>query len=99
MLDPPSVPRGGDGDPPQDGGYSPANPFTITGMSVARYVVDPGDWSNSRWVVPLGASGHPGSDHYADQTQTWSEVQLLPMLYDWDSIKAEAESRQRLERV
>ena len=60
LLNPPSVPMGGDGDTPQAGGYSPANPFTITGMSVARYVFDPGDWSNSRWVVPLGASGHPG---------------------------------------
>ena len=43
LLDPPSVPMGGDGDTPQAGGYSPANPFTITGMSVARYVFDPAD--------------------------------------------------------
>ncbi len=99
LLDPPSVSMGGDGDTPQAGGYSSANPFIMTGISVARYVFDPGDWSNSRWIVPLGASGHPGSVHYADQSSTWGEVQLLPMLYDWDSIKAEAESQQRLERV
>ena len=68
----------------------------MTGMSVARYVFDTSDWNNSAWVVPLGASGHPGSPHYADQTPTWREVQLIPMLYDWDRIAASAKTRQAL---
>ncbi|MEE8442783.1 MAG: penicillin acylase family protein, partial [Dehalococcoidia bacterium] len=96
MLNPPSVPMGGDGDTPQAGGYSAAQPFTMTGMSVARYVFDLADWDNSRWVVPLGASGHPGSQHYTDQAPTWGDVQLIPMLYNWRRIGEEAESHQEL---
>ena len=96
LLDPPSVPMGGDGDTPQAGGYSPAAPFTMTGMSVARYVFDAGDWNNSAWIISLGASGHPGSPHYADQMPIWGEVELIPMLYDWDRIAAGAESCQEL---
>jgi penicillin amidase len=65
-------------------------------MSVARYVFDTNDWNNSRWIVPLGASGHPGSPHYADQAPIWAEVAMLPMLYDWDRIKDESESHQVL---
>jgi penicillin amidase len=96
LLDPPSLPMGGDGDTPQSGGYSPNAPFTMTGSSVARYVFDASDWNNSAWIVPLGASGHPVSPHYADQAPTWGEVQLIPMLYDWDRIEAGADSRQEL---
>ena len=97
-LDPPSVATGGDGDTPQNGGYSPANPFVATSMSVLRYVYDTADWGNSRWAVPLGSSGHPGSPHYADQAEMWSEVKLVPMLYDWGRISANAESHQTLAR-
>ena len=96
LLNPPSVPMGGDADTPQAGGYSAAQPFTMTGMSVARYAFDLGDWNNSAWVVPLGASGYPGSPHYADQAPVWAEVQLIPMLYDWKRIAQEAASRQEL---
>jgi penicillin amidase len=96
LLDPPSVPMGGDGDTPQAGSYSAANPYTMMSMSVARYVFDAGDWDNSRWIVPLGSSGHPGSPHYADQTPLWAEIDLIPMLYDWDTITRESESQQRL---
>ena len=65
--------------------------------SVARFVFDLSDWQRSAWVVPLGASGHPGSPHYADQAATWAAVQLYPMLYDWEQIRAQAETQQRLE--
>ena len=96
ILNPPSVPMGGDGDTPQAGAYAGAEPFIMSSMSVARYAFDLDDWSNSAWVVPLGASGHPGSPHYADQASTWGEVQLIPMLYDWARIAQEAESHQEL---
>ena len=87
---------GGDGDTPQAGSYSPAGPYTMTSMSVARYVFDLGDWDSSVWVIPLGASGHPGSPHYADQAPVWAEIQLVPMLYDWERIASNAESSQTL---
>jgi penicillin amidase len=96
LLDPPSVPLGGDGDTVQAAAYVPAAGFEVTLTSVARYVFDLGDWERSGWIVPLGASGHPGSPHYADQAADWSAVRVRPMRYAWERIAAEAETFQRL---
>ena len=74
LLDPPTVQASGDGDTPQQGGYSLTERFVVTSMSVNRYIHDPADWRRSRWIVPLGASGHPGSPHYADQAELWADV-------------------------
>ena len=97
LLDPPGAPLGGDFDTPLAGSYAPGGSFAIAGTSLARYVFDLADWDNSRWVVPLGASGHAGSAHYADQTPVWAQVDLIPMTYSWTAIEAGAESRQRLQ--
>ena len=97
LLDPPAIPSSGDGDTPLQGGYSPANPATVPSLSVARYSYDPSDWENSLWVVPLGSSGHPGSPHYADQSETWRQVKMIPMGYDWGRIEASCETKQTLE--
>jgi penicillin amidase len=94
LLDPPSMPMGGDGDTPQAGSYSPGDQFVMTSMSVARYTFDLADWEGSRWVVPLGSSGHPGSPHYADQAPVWQQVSMLPMTYNWEKLEAQAESHQ-----
>ena len=98
QLDPPSVETHGDGDTPLAGGYGVQEEFVPTGISVNRYIHDPSDWTKSRWIVPLGASGHPGSPHYADQAEAWANVEYIPQLWDWDEIRREAESHQRLER-
>jgi len=63
---------------------------------VLRYVYDTADWDNSGWAVPLGVSGHPASAHYADQSDAWSRVDLVPMLYTWDRIKEAAATHQVL---
>lgn len=97
LLDPPSVAAGGDGDTVQAAAFIPAAGYAVTLTSVARYVFDLGDWDESAWIVPLGASGHPGSPHYADQARDWARVLLRPMRYGWSRIRAEAEHRQRLE--
>ena len=96
LLNPPQSPVNGDGETPLQGAYVAGDPFTARSVSVARYVYDPTDWSNSRWVVPLGSSGHPGSPHYADQLETWASVRTYPMRYDWSDVEADAESVQRL---
>ncbi len=96
-LNPPSTAIGGDGDTPQASAIAAGNSFNVASTSVARYVFDLADWDNCRWIVPLGASGHPGSPHWSDQVETWARVDLIPMLYDWDTIVAEAETSQRLE--
>jgi len=96
LLDPPAIPTSGDGDTPLQGGYSSAAPATVTSLSVARYAYDPSNWDDSLWVVPLGSSGHPGSHHYADQSETWRQVKMIPMGYDWDRIEASCETEQTL---
>ncbi len=96
-LNPPSVSIGGDSDTVQAAGTFPGQNFHVNGTSVTRYAFDLGDWDSSAWVVPLGASGHPGSPHFADQAVDWSEVRLNPMLYSWDKVAANAETTQRLE--
>ena len=95
-LDPPRFPMHGDGDTPLQGGYSPGKPFEVTLVSVVRYVFDTSDWDHSRWAVPLGVSGHPGSPHYSDQARLWSDGELVPMLYLWENVKSTAESHQKI---
>ncbi len=95
-LDPPAVATHGDGDTPLAGAYTVGNPFVAMLMSVNRYIHDPSDWRRSRWIVPLGASGHPGSPHYADQAVRWSNVETIPQLWDWSDIESAAETIQRL---
>lgn len=65
--------------------------------STARYVFDLGDRAGGGWVVPHGASGHPGSPHYTDQQAAWVDGTLLPFVVDWDRLAREAEATQRLE--
>ena len=96
LLDPPSVSMSGDGDTPLAGSYPPLHFADIGGLSVVRYAFDLSNWDHSLWSVPLGSSGNPGSEHYHDQTDTWSQVKMSAMTYDWDKIIAEAESHQVL---
>ena len=96
LLNPPEIPASGDGDTPLAGGYSPSAPATITTLSVARYAYDMADWNNSLWVVPLGSSGHPGSPHYHDQSETWRKVEMVAMEWDWEKITSACESHQTL---
>ena len=97
LLDPPAIPHSGDGDTPLQGGYSPATFAAVTSLSVARYSYDMANWDDSLWVVPLGSSGHPGSPHYCDQSETWRRVEMVPMRWGWDSITATAKHHQTLE--
>jgi penicillin amidase len=94
-LNPPSVSCGGDADCVQ--ASSSELGVWVQHSSVARYVFDLGDWDESGWIVPLGSSGHPESAHYADQATDWADVRLRPMLFSWERIEADAESRQVLE--
>ncbi|WP_424871898.1 penicillin acylase family protein [Streptomyces sp. SAI-229] len=57
----------------------------------ARYVWDLADRENSRWVVPLGASGVPGSPHHRDQQPLWLAGDLAPVITDWAQLKKETD--------
>ena len=96
LLDPPPVSVAGGGDTPLAGGYPLVGGFAVGSASVNRYVHDPSDWSKSRWIAPLGSSGHPGSPHYADQQRLWAAVDTVPQLWDWNEIERTAETVQAL---
>ena len=61
--------------------------FGVTNAPSMRMVVDLGDLDASRWVNQTGASGHPFSDHYDDQTQAW----LAGETYPWPSTRRAVE--------
>ena len=95
-LNPPSISINGDGDTPHAGFFAPSEPFNIIATSVARYYFDLSDWNKCQWIVPLGSSGHPGSEHYFNQMKIWSKTNLIPMLYDWKKIQTNSVSSQIL---
>jgi penicillin amidase len=55
----------------------------------ARYVWDLARREDSRWVVPFGASGVPGSDHHRDQLPLWLRGDLVPVVTDFDRLAKE----------
>ncbi|OXY93244.1 penicillin acylase family protein [Streptomyces diastatochromogenes] len=59
----------------------------------ARYVWDLARREDSRWVVPFGASGIPGSPHHRDQLPLWLRGELVPVVTDWDRLEKETDDR------
>ncbi|MET7695582.1 penicillin acylase family protein [Streptomyces sp. NPDC005483] len=55
----------------------------------ARYVWDLARREDSLWVVPLGASGLPGSPHHRDQLPLWLRGDLVPVATDWQHLTKE----------
>ncbi|MFJ8509928.1 penicillin acylase family protein [Streptomyces avermitilis] len=55
----------------------------------ARYIWDLARREDSRWVVPFGASGVPGSPHHRDQLPLWLKGDLAPVVTDWEHLTKE----------
>lgn len=96
LLDPPSLPVGGDSDTVLATGNLPATGPAATYGALSRYVFDVGNWDASQWIVFHGVSGQPGSPHYADQNPAWSACSMIPMRYDWNKIEQTASAVQHL---
>jgi penicillin amidase len=58
----------------------------------ARYVWDLARREDSRWVVPFGASGVPGSPHHRDQLPLWAEGDLVPVVTDFEQLTKESDA-------
>jgi penicillin amidase len=95
-LNPPRVEAPGDSDVPFASGSPTSAEFSIKTGPINRYIHDPSDWGNGRWIVPLGSSGHPASPHFSDQQRMWAKIETIPQLWDWKVIAKDAESTQRL---
>jgi penicillin amidase len=57
----------------------------------ARYVWDLARREDSRWVVPFGASGVPGSPHHRDQLPLWLGGDLIPVVTDFEQLTKESD--------
>jgi|FLYL01.1.fsa_nt_gi penicillin amidase len=53
-----------------------------------RTVIDVGNWSASRFVLPGGQSGNPASPHYRDQLDLWATGGGIPIAWEEDEIEA-----------
>src|SRR5262249_43925920 len=96
LLDRASAEVGGDNDTVFATGYSCARGTRALYASLCRYVYDVGAWENCRWITFHGASGHPGSKWYDNQNATWATGEMVPMLYDWTTIAAQASAHMQL---
>jgi penicillin G amidase len=95
LLDPLADPASGVTHAPVSGnnetvrctGGAPGIAHTAYRGSVARYVWDLSDRANSRWGVPFGADGRPGSPHFDDQHATWADAGTTTVVTDWERLR------------
>jgi penicillin G amidase len=64
----------------------------IGGPSV-RWVVDVGNWDNTRAVNLPGQSGNPDSPHYRDLASMWRNGQYFPLLYSRKAVEGATEKK------
>jgi len=69
---------------------NPDTPFRAIAGPVIRMIVDLADIEHGLWVLDTGASGWPGSPHYGDQHVRWKSREHLPMVSNWDELRAQA---------
>ncbi|MCP3911182.1 MAG: penicillin acylase family protein [Actinomycetia bacterium] len=86
----------GDSDTVRCGTVQAAARGRSVAASVARYVFDLADWDRSRWVVPHGVSGDPGSAHHLDQLDRWVDNDLIPMPWTREAVDEATVSRTEL---
>jgi penicillin amidase len=48
------------------------------------------NWDNSLAINTPGQSGQPGSPHYSDLLELWSEGKYFPLFYSREKVEANA---------
>jgi penicillin amidase len=71
------IPATGDGTTINLGFYRHSNPYRQTVGPSLRFIADLKNLENTGFIVSSGQSGHPLSDHYADQTELWRRGQRI----------------------
>ena len=99
VLDLPSVALGGDHDTLQVSSWqaTPDTDFRLSNLSVYRQVVDFAAPGEASWSIPGGASGIPGSPHYADQLEMWRVNERTPMHIEPDAARSAARTTLTIE--
>lgn len=66
--------------------------YDVVSAPSMRMVVDLSDLDASRWINLTGASGHPMSGHYTDQTELYVRGQTLAWPFSRSAVSAEQDS-------
>jgi penicillin G amidase len=85
LVDLGPIPRPGDGNTVNATG---GTGFTQIAGASYREIFDLSDWDNSLAVNTPGQSGQPGSPHYSDLLQLWSEGKYFPLFYSREKLEA-----------
>ncbi len=59
---------------PQNGAGGIAATVNVGGSVSMRLIADPSDWDKTQQGITLGESGIPGTSHWKDQLEDWSNV-------------------------
>ncbi|MEK6320164.1 MAG: penicillin acylase family protein [Acidobacteriota bacterium] len=94
VFDLKSVSRGGDGNTVN--ATAGARFMQRSGASF-REILDLSDWDNSVAINVPGQSAQPGSPHYGDLLQLWSEGKYFPLLFSREKIEKHTAQRLVLE--
>jgi penicillin amidase len=74
--------------------YASRGNFSVGLIPSMRMIIDLGDFNKSVRCNSTGVSGHPGSQWYGDQIDSWAKVKYYPML--WSREKVEAAAKYKL---
>ena len=83
------MPRGGDSTTPNATGSGARQ----TAGASFREVIDVANWDRSMTINVPGASGQPGSPHYADLLPLWAEGRYHPLPFSRRAVESNAAQR------
>ena len=84
-----SYPLGGDNNTINIGGFNPSGgEYSVASIASLRMIVDMGDVSTGRIIIPMGQSGQPQHRHYKDMIQRWRGIEYIPLYFDKKDVVA-----------
>jgi penicillin amidase len=91
-----SSPSAGDWSTVNVGSVSTSRPYEQRAVAGYRTIVDLSSRNDSRFMIDLGQSGHPLSEHYDDFMDDWRNVRYRPMRLERGDIEEGATGRLQL---
>jgi penicillin amidase len=70
--------------------------FRVVAGPAFRFVADLSSIADAEFGIDTGESGWPLSPHYGDMYEKWRRGELVPMHYDWESIRGESRAHLKL---
>ncbi len=87
-------PVGGNCDTPWQAAYAPGEPFQNRLWAPSmRQILDMGDLTRCRFIMPVGQSGQLGSRHYDDLIEPYLNGGYIPMLWSRSQVEEALEAR------